>query len=80
MNESIDFEENFIKIEVSEQQGREFSSANQVAGAIDETVQISGTWTAFSLVLRNHFLVLPSGKTSYKQVMKSRFVSWDEAI
>ena len=44
--------------------GREFTSANEVAGAIDETVQVSGTCAAFSLGLRNHFVTLPSGETS----------------
>ena len=35
----------------------------QVAGACDETVQISRPRAAFSLCLRNHFLTLSSGET-----------------
>jgi len=39
---------------VSEQPGREFTSANQVARARDEALQIRGPGAAFSLGLRNH--------------------------
>lgn len=50
--------------EVSKQPRREFASANEIARAIDETVQIIRPRTAFSLRLRNHYLSLPRGKTS----------------
>jgi hypothetical protein len=53
-----------LPAEVSKQSGREFTSAHQIAGAYDETVQISRTRAAFSLCLRNHFLALSSGETS----------------
>ena len=49
--------------EVSEQPSGEFTSADQVAGEGDETVQVSGPCAAFSLGLRNHYLTLPSGET-----------------
>ena len=49
--------------EVSEQQGREFASADQIAREGDETVQVIGPRAAFSLGLRNHYLTLPSGET-----------------
>jgi hypothetical protein len=47
-----------------QQPGREFASANQVAGACDEAIQISRSGAAFSLSLRDHYLTLPSGETS----------------
>jgi putative transposase len=52
---------------VSKQPSREFTSANQVAGACDETVQICRTRAAFSLGVRNHYLTLPSGETSVQR-------------
>ena len=50
--------------EVCEQPCGEFTSANEIAGACDETVQISRPRATFSLSLRNHWLTLPSGTTS----------------
>src|SRR5260370_1221746 len=52
-----------LPAEVSKQPSREFSSANQVAGAIDETVQVIRPRAAFPFGLRNHCLALPSGET-----------------
>src|SRR5258705_3087499 len=49
--------------ETSEQSGREFTSANKVARACHETIQVTGPRATFSLGLRNHFLTLPSGAT-----------------
>jgi hypothetical protein len=70
---------------VAEQSRREFTSANQVAGADDETVQVTTPSAAFPFSLRNHYLTLPSGATSlqssaYRAVMKLRFALWEEAI
>jgi putative transposase len=48
---------------VSQQSGREFSSANQVARACDETIQVRGPRAALSLGFRNHYVTLPGGKT-----------------
>ena len=48
--------------QVSEQWGREFASINQVAGACDEAMQISGPRPAFSLSLRDHYVTLQSGE------------------
>src|SRR5215471_16598586 len=42
----------------------EFTSADQIAGACDETFQISRPCAAFSFGVRNHYLTLPSGETS----------------
>jgi DNA-binding FrmR family transcriptional regulator len=56
-----------LPAEVSKQPSREFTSANQVAGACDETVQICRTRAAFSLGVRNHYLTLPSGETSVER-------------
>ncbi len=44
----------------TEQSGREFTSANQVAGASDETVQVNGPRAVFSPSLRDHHLTLPA--------------------
>jgi hypothetical protein len=50
--------------EVLKQRRREFESANEIARAIDETVQVIRTRTAFSLRLRNHYLARPRGPSS----------------
>jgi putative transposase len=49
--------------EISEQSGREFTSANEIARACDETIQVTGPRSAFSLGLWNHFLTLPRWAT-----------------
>ena len=49
--------------QVAEQPSGEFSSADQAAGAGDETLQGSQARATFSLGLRNHYLTLPSGET-----------------
>src|ERR1700687_5351909 len=69
----------------AEQSGREFPSADQIAGARDETVQISRSRATFSFGLRNHYLTLPSGATTVQsswlsRVMKSRFVVRQEVV
>jgi hypothetical protein len=49
--------------EVSEQPRREFASANEIARACNEEIQVSGPRAAFSLSLRDHKLTLPSRET-----------------
>src|SRR4029453_4531425 len=61
--------------EVSEQPSGEFTSANHVAGAIDETVQVIRTRAAFSLGHWNHCVTLPRRETS---VQSSRLSGSDE--
>jgi transposase-like protein len=46
--------------EVSEQSSREFSSANQVARAGDETIQVIGSRATLSICVRHYFLTLPT--------------------
>ena len=48
----------------TEQSGREFTSANQVAGASDETVQVNEPRAVFSPSLRDHHLTLPARRAS----------------
>ena len=47
-----------------DQPSGEFTSADQIARAGDEAVQVSGPCPTLSLSLRNHHIVLPSGETS----------------
>src|SRR6266576_3456390 len=49
---------------VWEQPRRKFTSANEIARACDETVQVSGPRATVSLRVRHHFLTLSSGTTS----------------
>jgi len=49
--------------EVSEQPRREFASANEIARACNEEIQVSRPRAAFSLSLRDHKLTLPSRET-----------------
>ena len=50
--------------EVSEQPSREFTSANEIARALDETLQVTRARTAFPFSLRNYWLTLSSGAPS----------------
>jgi putative transposase len=60
-------------------------SADQLAGAGNETVQVRATGAAFSFGLWDHHLTLPTGRhlctaRSYREIMKCRFTAWKQVV
>jgi hypothetical protein len=74
-----------LATEVWEQPRAEFTSANPIAGAIDETVQITrarATFLSVFGIIGSHFRVGRHlyGTSGYRTVMRLRFAFWKEVI